>query len=55
MIFRLRLGKHELVPIMIGGMGVDISTRRTRIGGCTFRRRWAHFRRARTRRFRSSL
>jgi len=23
--FRLRLGKHELVPIMIGGMGVDIS------------------------------
>ena len=21
--FRLRLGKHELVPIMIGGMGVD--------------------------------
>jgi nitronate monooxygenase len=23
---RLRLGKHELVPIMIGGMGVDIST-----------------------------
>ncbi|MCU0812281.1 MAG: nitronate monooxygenase, partial [Thiobacillaceae bacterium] len=21
-----RLGKHELVPIMIGGMGVDIST-----------------------------
>ena len=24
--FRLRLGKHELVPIMIGGMGVDIST-----------------------------
>ena len=24
--FRLQLGKHELVPIMIGGMGVDIST-----------------------------
>lgn len=24
--FRLVLGKHELVPIMIGGMGVDIST-----------------------------
>jgi len=24
--FRLRLGRHELVPIMIGGMGVDIST-----------------------------
>jgi len=24
--FRLRLGGHELVPIMIGGMGVDIST-----------------------------
>jgi nitronate monooxygenase len=24
--FRLRLGKKELVPIMIGGMGVDIST-----------------------------
>ena len=24
--FRLRLGKHELVPLMIGGMGVDIST-----------------------------
>ena len=24
--FRLRIGKHELVPIMIGGMGVDIST-----------------------------
>ncbi|MCR4345843.1 MAG: nitronate monooxygenase [Sulfuricaulis sp.] len=24
--FRLRLGKHELVPIMAGGMGVDIST-----------------------------
>ena len=24
--FRLRMGKHELVPIMIGGMGVDIST-----------------------------
>lgn len=24
--FRLRLGKQELVPIMIGGMGVDIST-----------------------------
>ncbi len=23
---RMRLGKHELVPIMIGGMGVDIST-----------------------------
>ena len=24
--FRSQLGKHELVPIMIGGMGVDIST-----------------------------
>ncbi|MBK7649178.1 MAG: nitronate monooxygenase [Betaproteobacteria bacterium] len=24
--FRLRLGKHELVPIMVGGMGVDISS-----------------------------
>jgi nitronate monooxygenase len=24
--FRLHLGKHELVPIVIGGMGVDIST-----------------------------
>jgi nitronate monooxygenase len=24
--FRLRLGQHELVPIMIGGMGVDISS-----------------------------
>jgi len=24
--FRLRLGQHELVPIVIGGMGVDIST-----------------------------
>ena len=24
--FRLRLGKHELVPIMVGGMGVNIST-----------------------------
>ncbi|HLA35714.1 MAG TPA: nitronate monooxygenase, partial [Rhodocyclaceae bacterium] len=24
--FRLKLGAHELVPIMIGGMGVDIST-----------------------------
>lgn len=24
--FRLRLGKREIVPIMIGGMGVDIST-----------------------------
>jgi len=24
--FRLKLGKQELVPIMIGGMGVDIST-----------------------------
>jgi nitronate monooxygenase len=24
--FRLKLGKHELVPLMIGGMGVDIST-----------------------------
>src|SRR5665811_1940221 len=24
--FRLRLGSRELVPIMIGGMGVDIST-----------------------------
>ncbi len=24
--FRFRLGRHELVPIVIGGMGVDIST-----------------------------
>ncbi len=24
--FRLRLGSHELVPLMVGGMGVDIST-----------------------------
>ena len=24
--FRLRLGKHELVPIMVGGMGVDFSS-----------------------------
>ena len=24
--FRLKLGERELVPIMIGGMGVDIST-----------------------------
>ena len=24
--FRLKLGSHELVPIVIGGMGVDIST-----------------------------
>ncbi|MBA4256769.1 MAG: nitronate monooxygenase [Polaromonas sp.] len=24
--FRMRLGQHELVPIMIGGMGVDISS-----------------------------
>ena len=24
--FRLRLGQHELVPLMVGGMGVDIST-----------------------------
>ncbi|AUL99768.1 nitronate monooxygenase [Pseudothauera hydrothermalis] len=24
--FRLKFGKHELVPIVIGGMGVDIST-----------------------------
>ena len=24
--FRLRLGSHELVPIMVGGMGVDISS-----------------------------
>ena len=24
--FRLRFGKQELVPIMMGGMGVDIST-----------------------------
>ncbi len=24
--YRLRLGDDELVPIMIGGMGVDIST-----------------------------
>ncbi|HEY5764301.1 MAG TPA: nitronate monooxygenase [Rhodocyclaceae bacterium] len=24
--YRLKFGKHELVPIMVGGMGVDIST-----------------------------
>ena len=24
--FRLRFGKQELVPIVVGGMGVDIST-----------------------------
>ena len=24
--YRLRMGAHELVPIMIGGMGVDISS-----------------------------
>ncbi|MEY8876405.1 MAG: nitronate monooxygenase, partial [Leptothrix sp. (in: b-proteobacteria)] len=24
--FRMQLGQHELVPIMIGGMGVDISS-----------------------------
>ena len=24
--YRLKLGNNELVPIMIGGMGVDIST-----------------------------
>ncbi len=24
--FRLKLGKHELVPLIVGGMGVDIST-----------------------------
>lgn len=24
--YRLRMGSHELVPIMIGGMGVDISS-----------------------------
>ena len=24
--FRLRFGKQELVPVVIGGMGVDIST-----------------------------
>jgi nitronate monooxygenase len=24
--FRMRMGRHELVPIMIGGMGVDISS-----------------------------
>ena len=24
--FRLRFGRQELVPIVIGGMGVDIST-----------------------------
>ncbi|MBI3478791.1 MAG: nitronate monooxygenase [Nitrosomonadales bacterium] len=36
--FRLRFGKRELVPIVIGGMGVDISTRElaleaARLGG----------------------
>ena len=36
--FRLKFGKHELVPIMIGGMGVDISTAKlaleiARLGG----------------------
>ena len=24
--YRMRMGTHELVPIMIGGMGVDISS-----------------------------
>ena len=24
--FRLKFGKQELVPIVVGGMGVDIST-----------------------------
>ena len=24
--YRLKFGQHELVPIVIGGMGVDIST-----------------------------
>ncbi len=28
--FRLRLGEQELVPIMVGGMGVDISTASSR-------------------------
>ncbi len=36
--FRLQFGKHELVPIMVGGMGVDISTAKlaleiARLGG----------------------
>ncbi len=36
--FRLTFGKHELVPIMVGGMGVDISTAKlaleiARLGG----------------------
>ncbi|MDR2014309.1 MAG: nitronate monooxygenase [Azoarcus sp.] len=36
--FRLRLGSRELIPIMVGGMGVDISTSRlaveaARLGG----------------------
>jgi len=36
--FRLRFGKRELVPIIIGGMGVDISSRElaweaARLGG----------------------
>lgn len=36
--FRLKLGKQELVPIVVGGMGVDISTRElaleaARLGG----------------------
>ena len=37
--FRLKLGDKEYVPIMIGGMGVDISTsdlalEASRLGGC---------------------
>lgn len=31
--FRLRFGKKELVPIMVGGMGVDISTRALALEG----------------------
>jgi nitronate monooxygenase len=32
--FRLQLGNHELVPIMIGGMGVDISTADLALEAC---------------------
>jgi NAD(P)H-dependent flavin oxidoreductase YrpB (nitropropane dioxygenase family) len=41
--FRLRLGNKEYVPIMVGGMGVDISTSElaleaARLGGGSSRR-----------------
>ncbi|MEY2631714.1 MAG: hypothetical protein RIR00_368 [Pseudomonadota bacterium] len=32
--FRLKLGQHELVPIMIGGMGVDISSSDLALEAC---------------------